>query len=347
MSNPSPTSYRWPHRLALLSAVVTFPLIWVGGLVTSYDAGMAVPDWPTTYGYNLFAYPLASWLGDWDVFIEHGHRLLGAITGLLMIALVVVTYLVRSPRWLLQFALGLLGLVIVQGVLGGARVVLDERLVALLHGCTGPVFFVSLVAFAVVSSVGVPASAGFVPMSHRKPAKAGTPTSESTGRLALACWGFAAVCYLQLVLGALVRHVPVTSTAGFFRAVVLLHVVLALVLLAQALLLAGTILRSKRDQSVSRWVGGLLFVLVAAQVTLGGATWIVKYGWPDWMGSFQFAAQHVNYEKSALQALIATAHVANGSLILATAVLMSLQASRHWRPAVVMADPLLLARSTA
>ena len=56
----------------------TFPLIWVGGLVTTYEAGMAVPDWPTTYGYNLFLYPWQTWmLGPWDLFIEHGHRLAG------------------------------------------------------------------------------------------------------------------------------------------------------------------------------------------------------------------------------------------------------------------------------
>ena len=73
----------WPHRLAVLLVCATFPLIWVGGLVTTYDAGMAVPDWPTTYGYNLFLYPWQTWLaGPWDLFIEHGHRLLGSLGGL-------------------------------------------------------------------------------------------------------------------------------------------------------------------------------------------------------------------------------------------------------------------------
>jgi cytochrome c oxidase assembly protein subunit 15 len=348
----TPNISTWPHRLALLSAVVTFPLIWVGGLVTSYDAGMAVPDWPTTYGYNLFAYPLKSWLGDWDIFIEHSHRLLGALAGMLMIALVVTTFVCRTPPWMKQFACALLGLVIMQGALGGARVLMDERTVALLHGCTGPVFFVSLVAFAVVSHVGwtsgPTAHVGLTP--RRSPeGRTGGPTHDTSGRFALACWGFAAVCYLQLVLGALVRHVPVTSSAGFFRAVVLLHIVLAVILLGQALLLAGKILLAKKDLSVSRWVGGALLALVVVQVSLGVMTYVVKYSYPEWMGSFQFAAGHVNYEKSALQAVIATAHVANGSLILAMAVLMSLQASREWRPAAVVASvaPLLLARSAA
>jgi cytochrome c oxidase assembly protein subunit 15 len=331
MLNSTPTSYRWPHRLALLSAVVTFPLIWVGGLVTSYDAGMAVPDWPSTYGYNLFLYPPTTWFfGPWDLFIEHGHRLLGALAGMLMISLVAVTLLAKCPRWLIQFAFALLVLVILQGVLGGIRVRLDDRMFALLHGCTGPLFFVLLVAFAVVTS----------------PKFAGTelPAKQTSQRLTTAAWGFAAVCYLQLVLGALVRHVPVTSSAGFFRAVVLLHIVMALVLLAQALLLSGKVLFGP-DRSVSRWVGVLLSLLIVVQVSLGAATWIVKYGWPDWMGSFQFAAEHLNYEKSALQAVVSTAHVANGSLILATAVILSLQASRHWRPAVAMAAPLLFVRT--
>ena len=63
----SPSSL-WPMRVAKLITFLTFPLIWVGGLVTSTDAGMAVPDWPTTYGYNMFLYPWETWLlGPWDV----------------------------------------------------------------------------------------------------------------------------------------------------------------------------------------------------------------------------------------------------------------------------------------
>jgi len=73
---------RGGYHLACLVAALTFPLIWVGGLVTTYEAGMAVPDWPGTYGYNLFLYPWQTWLsGPWDLLIEHGHRLLGALVG--------------------------------------------------------------------------------------------------------------------------------------------------------------------------------------------------------------------------------------------------------------------------
>jgi cytochrome c oxidase assembly protein subunit 15 len=147
---------------------------------------------------------------------------------------------------------------------------------------------------------------------------------------------------LQLVVGALVRHVPVTSSAGFFRGVVLLHMVLAGILVAQAFLLDYQIL-FKQQRLASRWVGGLLLGLILVQVALGLMTYVLKYSYPEWMGSFQFAAGHVTYEKSALQALVATGHVANGSLILATAVILSLQASRNWRP-VIAAAPLLLVR---
>jgi len=72
---------RWLHRFAVLTAVATFCLIWVGGLVTSHGVGMAVPDWPTSYGYNMFYFPISKWIGG--VFYEHSHRLLAVVVGVL------------------------------------------------------------------------------------------------------------------------------------------------------------------------------------------------------------------------------------------------------------------------
>ena len=70
----------WIRRLAIVICCATLPLIFIGGLVTTTDAGMAVPDWPNTYGYNLFLYPWTTWFaGPWDLFVEHGHRLLAAL----------------------------------------------------------------------------------------------------------------------------------------------------------------------------------------------------------------------------------------------------------------------------
>ncbi len=83
---PSETWVRSVYRWAVSVAIVTFPLIWIGGLVTTYDAGMAVPDWPGTYGYNLWLYPWTTWLfGPFDLFVEHGHRLLATVVGMLTI----------------------------------------------------------------------------------------------------------------------------------------------------------------------------------------------------------------------------------------------------------------------
>ena len=77
----SSTNSRWLHRFAVLTAATTLCLIWVGGLVTSHGVGMAVPDWPTSYGYNMFYFPISKWVGG--VFYEHTHRLLAVVVGLL------------------------------------------------------------------------------------------------------------------------------------------------------------------------------------------------------------------------------------------------------------------------
>src|SRR5881628_556994 len=118
MPSQAQTRYSpWPHRLSVALALVTFPLIWVGGLVTTYDAGMAVPDWPGTCGYNLFLYPWQTWLaGPWNLFIEHGHRLLGATAGLVAIALLAAVLITDRRPWLVRAAAGALALVIAQGV---------------------------------------------------------------------------------------------------------------------------------------------------------------------------------------------------------------------------------------
>src|SRR4051794_41265014 len=76
---------RWLHRYAVLTALSTVVLIGIGGLVTSHGVGMAVPDWPTTYGYNMFFFPISQWVGG--IFYEHTHRLVASVVGLLVVAL--------------------------------------------------------------------------------------------------------------------------------------------------------------------------------------------------------------------------------------------------------------------
>ncbi len=141
------------HALAVGLTIAVFPLIWVGGLVTTYDAGMAVPDWPGTYGWNMFAYPASTWLyGPFDLLVEHSHRLLGSLAGFLSIGLVIAAFRYDDRAWFRWWCVGVLLAVIAQGALGGARVVLDQRTFAMIHGCTGPLYFAIATATAVMSS---------------------------------------------------------------------------------------------------------------------------------------------------------------------------------------------------
>lgn len=312
-----PRFSHWPHRLAIALALVTFPLIWVGGLVTTYDAGMAVPDWPGTFGYNLLLYPWQSWLAaPWDLFIEHGHRLLGAAAGFVAIALVVVTCLTDRRRHVQALAAGALLLVIFQGVLGGARVLLDERLVALVHGCVGPLFFAYLAALIVVTS--------------RWWSEAESPSLEPARfrSLVAGTWFVAALAFGQLALGAVLRHLPLTAPSGVFRAALLLHLIVAGVLAVQvgiACWRVGSVRRATRGLSLP--VIGLP-LLIAVQLCLGGATYVAKYSFPSWLAELPFAAGHVVQEKSLWQSLTITAHVATGSLILFCAVLLATRVAR-------------------
>lgn len=81
----APHHNRWLHRFALLTALATLALIVVGGLVTSHGAGMAVPDWPNSYGYNMFLFPVSRWIGG--ILYEHTHRLVATFVGVLVVAL--------------------------------------------------------------------------------------------------------------------------------------------------------------------------------------------------------------------------------------------------------------------
>src|SRR5690242_17439126 len=112
----------WLNRFACLTAVITLVLVGIGGLVTSHGAGMAVPDWPTTYGYNMFFFPISKWVGG--IFYEHTHRLVASGVGFLTVILAVWLW-VKEPRAWVRW-LGVLAVfaVVLQGVLGGLRVVL-------------------------------------------------------------------------------------------------------------------------------------------------------------------------------------------------------------------------------
>lgn len=312
-----PREARWPHRLAVLLVCATFPLIWVGGLVTTTESGMAVPDYPTTFGYNMFLYPLETWLGgSWPVFIEHSHRLLGATCGLLTIALCIALWRTDERRWLRWLGVVALAAVIFQGLLGGFRVIENQRLLAMVHGCFGPAYFALTVALAVFTS--------------RRWRGVGEVDSALTGinRLARAALIVAALAFAQILLGAQVRHVPVTASTGWFQTIIVFHVGVALALVAHVAWLAAMALRRKlRGRGVAGPAVGLAALLLV-QVALGGGAWVLNYGWPRWFQDYDFAQQHLTVARSSGQNLITTAHVAAGSLILAAAVTLALRSGR-------------------
>lgn len=315
---PSP----WLHRWAVLLVCLVWPLIWIGGLVTTYDAGMSVPDWPGTYGYNMFLYPVGTWLsGPFDLFIEHGHRLLASFVGLLTIfTLGVAIYTERRP-WIIWLTVGTLVAVIAQGVLGGLRVVLDQRTLAMLHGCLGPAFFALCTTLAVVTSrwwwrAGIAAENG---ESAERGRRVGRGLVWTVG-------GLATLCYLQLWLGAQLRHLQATTSPTGFSHLVTTHLVTAGLV---ALVSVGIGIRLWRcdDLALSRPAQGLIG-LVALQIGLGLSTWVVNYGFPFGSERWPWAARYVIQSKGFVESLIVTGHVAIGSLLIACTVMLWLRVVR-------------------
>ena len=136
------------HRLAVAALAATAVLIVLGGLVTNTGAALAVPDWPSTFGHNMFLFPWSRMVGG--VFYEHSHRLAGALVGLLTVALAAALW--RAGGLLRQLGLVAVAVVVAQGVLGGLRVVLLQDTLAILHGSLAPAFFALLAALAMLTA---------------------------------------------------------------------------------------------------------------------------------------------------------------------------------------------------
>ena len=108
------------HLFALLTAVSTAVLIFAGGLVTSTGSGLSVPDWPNSYGWFMFTFPLENWVGG--IFYEHSHRLIASTVGFLILVLAFWLWRAEPRRWVRRLGFIALGAVITQGVLGGITV---------------------------------------------------------------------------------------------------------------------------------------------------------------------------------------------------------------------------------
>lgn len=306
-------------------ACATFPLVWVGGLVTTYDAGMAVPDWPNTFGYNLFLYPWQTWLfGPFDLLIEHGHRLLGALVGCLAIGFVVLVFARDRRRGIRIASIVALLLVVIQGILGGIRVRLDERGLAMIHGCFGLGTFGYLAAMVNVTSRYW--------AEHQR-----LESSKGSERLRRLCVLMTILVYIQIVLGAMLRHVPVAASPQFFQFAVVFHLLMAGALLVHVILVSRVVGSQFRRERKLVYPTRLLLALFILQLVLGFETWVLKYGWPVWFTDLPIAAGFTIEANSLVQALVTTAHVAVGALIFAASVTLSLRTVRYFRTAPVSA----------
>lgn len=178
------------HRFAVAVAVCTFGLILMGSLVTTTGSGLAVPDWPTSYGQNMFAYPPSKWVGG--IFYEHVHRLVAASVGFLTIVLCVWLWRSDHARKLKWLGTAALGAVCLQGLLGGLTVLfLLPTWISVAHAGLAQIFLCVIVSIAVLTGPARGAVAARV-----------NPDAKlwRLCRLVVGC------VYAQVLLGALVRH---------------------------------------------------------------------------------------------------------------------------------------------
>lgn len=181
-------SARWLNRFIWAVAALTLFLISSGGMVTSKGVGLAVPDWPTTFGYNMFLFPVSQWVGG--IFFEHTHRLIASGVGFLTIILAVWLWRAERRGWVRSLGVVALTVVIVQGVLGGLRVTLLKDEIGIFHACLAQAFLALLVFIAVVRSRAWN-------MSRERRA------TSAPFWLALAT---TVMIFVQLALGAAMRH---------------------------------------------------------------------------------------------------------------------------------------------
>jgi cytochrome c oxidase assembly protein subunit 15 len=286
---------------------------------------MAFVDWLMPDGYFMPLYPWFQSSGG--KFVEHGHRLLGMLSGLLTIALLVSLYKGEPRRRVRRFGLALLAGVIFQGVLGGLRVNLDERVIALIHGCTGPLFFAACAAMVAVTSPRWLNSPAILAGAAERPrmGRLSKPAEPRLLRLAILT---TVLAYLQLVIGAVVRHsalMTADQAGAVFQIAVYFHVLVALAVFAHVLMLAHKCFW----RGVAPATAVNLALLIVAQVLLGLTTWLVKYGMPAWAVATFGEWPYRNTDSGLIQATIIAGHGAVGSLIVALCTVTTLKVGRQ------------------
>ncbi|RMG40430.1 MAG: hypothetical protein D6725_03415 [Planctomycetota bacterium] len=279
----------WLHRLCVLATVTALLPIAVGALVTTEKAGMAFADWPTSDGYSLWSYPWLRSAGD--KFVEHGHRIAGALAGCVVLALALAAWSWERRRWVRLSVYGLLGAVVVQGVIGGLRVRLNAQAVAMLHALFANVVLTGCLLVSLATSRWWCVEGGPVRQG------VGCTISQMVAAVALAV-GVA----VQYGLGSVLRHF-----GGFLHE----HVVLGLGVFALGQGVAWKCLRSGGAAWVRRF-GFVLALLLGVQVVLGGATYVSRFGLP--------ALGWVAVIGSVSSRLFPTLHTCVGIVLVATVV---------------------------
>lgn len=180
------------NAFAKLLVVLTLILIFMGGHVKSHEAGLSVPDWPGTYGQNMFTYPPSLWTGG--IFYEHTHRLMASLVGALTVILMVWLYKTDPRSWVRKLSVFAVAMVIVQGILGGTTVLNNLPVWnSALHGVLAQTFFMLTILLAYTLS------AEWRKRSTESEALTGNPVLKPAIILTL-------VIYLQLIIGAFLRH---------------------------------------------------------------------------------------------------------------------------------------------
>jgi cytochrome c oxidase assembly protein subunit 15 len=303
----------WAAALAWIACAATMLLLAAGGLVTGFRAGMAVPDWPNTFGSNMFLYPLAKMTGG--VFYEHAHRLLGTLAGLAALALAIQLRRTMPERASLVRCTWLVGTAVaVQGVFGGFRVVDDSHCLAVVHGFFAHAIFGGLVAVAAVLTRDwpLPALPARIPPTQSA-GFSGERCPPPTGYFPFAAMAITAIL-LQTLLGALVRQLGV----GVFSHLAL---VVAVVL---ASLAAGVAAWRSAASPAARRCATALMLLLAVQAGLGLAAFVFRTPAVAASPNFEaLAATGGRLPVAPLPALLTTVHQTTAAVLLALAVALA------------------------
>ena len=287
----------WIYRIARLTAGATFLLIILGGIVTSTESGLAVPDWPTTFGYNMFLYPISEMVGG--ILYEHSHRLMGSLVGLLTITLLIMLLTMDSRSWIKWLGFAALIAVSIQGVLGGLRVTELNLNFAIIHACLAQAFFALLCGICWFTS------REWFEKHEQLSSNGHNASGKKLRRLSLIT---TILIYVQLIFGAILRHTGSRLDA---------HLLFAFLVALHVFLLARRLFSSREEsQKIRQTLPLLLLGSLAVQLILG-------------TGAFILRLTVVGETVSALLTdIVTTSHVAVGAIMLVCSFLITLKVYR-------------------